>query len=462
MLVDTLRGILAGTIQTREHLQHVQNEDPLMMPVMDDILRARNQNGVEGFWSVFDAYSAILIDWKPFMVVAQKPAEIKPPQEEKKKEEASIQRKLMAAFGLQRDLLSSMVSTLAPGPSEAQIADGQKARKNFRAGRLMAQIQSETVHWLWQDHVPLGAITIVEGDPGLGKSLLTLDLAARVSRGAEMPDGTPGLQGGVILIHPEDEAGMTVKPRLERQKACMEQILSLCMVPDVEKAGRERPFALSDDIAILEQVIRELGARLLIIDPMMAVLKQHDIYRDNAVRGLLLPLQELVERTRIACVLVRHLNKGNGDKAIYRGGGSIAFTALARTLFSVQMDPYDREKRVLSCVKNNLGPMNSSLSFSIESIAEDTPPSLLWHGKCSYNANELYRLNDSPASNQGGNRQEILNILKEAYPNALKVEQIGEKLPDVSRNALKAMLTRMEEVRQIERVSRGLYKSIPA
>src|SRR5712691_6250135 len=82
-------------------------------------------------------------------------------------------------------------------------------------GILLSDIKSEQLHWLWEKRIPRGKLTILDGDPGLGKSLLTLDLAARITTGRPMPDGTPGVQGSVVLIAPEDGAADTIKPRVE-------------------------------------------------------------------------------------------------------------------------------------------------------------------------------------------------------------------------------------------------------
>src|SRR5207245_9472409 len=115
-------------------------------------------------------------------------------------------------------------------------------------GLLLSQVETRPVHWLWDKHLPLGKITLLDGDPGMGKSLLALDLAARVSSGLPMPDGTPGQQGGVILIAPEDDAADTLTPRLEAAGGDHSRVLLLTSVPGLEThkmALVDRPFSLS-------------------------------------------------------------------------------------------------------------------------------------------------------------------------------------------------------------------------
>src|SRR5207245_5550722 len=115
-------------------------------------------------------------------------------------------------------------------------------------GLLLSQVETQKVHWLWEKHIPLGKITLLDGDPGMGKALLALALAARVSSGRPMPDGTPGSQGGVILIAPEDDAADTLRPRLQAAGGDPSRVLLLTSVPGFEThkmALVDRPFSLS-------------------------------------------------------------------------------------------------------------------------------------------------------------------------------------------------------------------------
>src|SRR6266516_4648624 len=142
-------------------------------------------------------------------------------------------------------------------------------------GLFLSEIETQEVHWLWDKRLPLGKITLLDGDPGMGKSLLAINLAACVSTGQPMPDGTPGKQGGVILIAPEDGAADTLRPRLEAAGGDPSQVLLLNRVEGLDTKKRaviDRPFSLAHDLSLLEKAIKRTNALLVVLDPLMAVL----------------------------------------------------------------------------------------------------------------------------------------------------------------------------------------------
>jgi putative DNA primase/helicase len=240
-----------------------------------------------------------------------------------------------------------------------------------------------SVRWAWPEHFALGKLSLIEGDPGDGKSLLTLDLAARWSVGAPMPDGSPsGGPGAVILISAEDDASDTIVPRLSAAGADLRMIYLIThgQTPDL-------PFEFESGLSSVEELARDIGAIAILIDPLMAFLGDSvDSHSDHSVRRALQPLRGLAERSRSAVAAVRHLNKSAGGlKAIYRGGGSIAFTGAARTTFLVATDPDDREARLLACVKNNLARKPPTLRFTVETNAEGVP-FIAWRGSAELDA----------------------------------------------------------------------------
>ncbi len=178
--------------------------------------------------------------------------------------------------------------------------------------------------------IPLSKLTIIDGDPGLGKSVLTLDLAARVSRGVEMPDGAAGRQGGVVLLTAEDGIRDTVVPRLDAAGADRSRVLALDLVPDAE-GGQQLP-RLPLDAPYIDAAVRRMGALLVVVDPLTAYLSERiNSHRDQDCRRALWPLTKLAEETGAAVVVVRHLNKGNASNPLYRGGGSIGIIGAARS-----------------------------------------------------------------------------------------------------------------------------------
>ena len=154
-------------------------------------------------------------------------------------------------------------------------------------------VEVRRVAWLWEGRIPLGAITLLDGDPGLGKSLLTLDLAARITTGREMPDGTPGLRegAGVVLLSAEDDPGVTIAPRLRTAGADLarvEGVRGMTMRDPETGLSLPRSFLLPQDIPQLEEVIERVWARLVVIDPLMAYLDDRvNSWRDQDVRAAL-------------------------------------------------------------------------------------------------------------------------------------------------------------------------------
>lgn len=243
----------------------------------------------------------------------------------------------------------------------------------------IADVQRETVTWLWQDRIPIGKLTMVEGNPGLGKSWLTLAIAAAVSSGAALPGDFPRPPANVILMSAEDGLGDTIRPRLEDLGADLSRVIALKGMTD--DAGHEGVITLSD-LDVLEQVIIRDQPALVIVDPIIAYIAGKDTSRANEVRSILSPLAALAEKHGCALVAVRHLNKGNAQ-ALYRGQGSIDFIAAARAAFVVGENPDDATERVLCHLKHNLAPKTPSLAFTIEAGV------LRWRGHSDLTAEQI-------------------------------------------------------------------------
>ncbi|MBI5197931.1 MAG: AAA family ATPase [Nitrospirae bacterium] len=253
-------------------------------------------------------------------------------------------------------------------------------------------VRPEKVTWLWPGRVPLSKITLLDGDPGLGKSTVTLDLAARVSTSSYMPDGTPGVYGGVVLLTLEDGLGDTVRPRLEAAGADLSRIVALQGVPDRE--GRLRLPTL-DDTEAITSACRQVAARLVVIDPLMGYLSgRTDSHRDQDIRTALGPLAKMAEEVGVAVLVVRHLNKSGSGQSIYRGGGSIGIIGAARSALLIAKDPQDENRRVLAGIKNNLAPMPESLVFHIDGT--DGASRIVWGGASTHTADSLLAIPVSP------------------------------------------------------------------
>lgn len=255
----------------------------------------------------------------------------------------------------------------------------------------LSDVPPEQVRWLWHGRIPLGKLTILDGDPGTAKTTLALDLAARVSRGDVMPCQTgTDLDGprGVVLLTGEDGLGDTIRPRLDAAGADVERVVALQGVS--APVGPDRLPTLQD-VDALRDGIQAVDAALVIFDPIVAYLGGDvDSHRDASVRSALAGLSNLADETGVAVLAIRHLNKSESGKAMYRGGGSIGFSASARSVLLVGMDPGDpnRERRVLASVKCNLAAPQRSLAY--RSVMADTGHVCIeWLGYSPHTADDL-------------------------------------------------------------------------
>ena len=235
-----------------------------------------------------------------------------------------------------------------------------------------ASIAPEMVSWLWPGRIPLGKVTLLSGDPGLGKSFLALDIAARVSTGASWPDGAPGGEPGNIIIgSAEDGAADTIVPRLRALSADLGRVY---IIEGVKDSRGRRAVSLDADLLRIEIGVRHVQAQLVVVDPIGAFLGAADSHRDAEVRAILAPLADMAERLHVAILAIAHLNKSQQVSAIYRTGGSIGFVAAARAVHVLAADRQNRDRRVFAPLKNNLSRPAPALAFSIAG----EPPVVEW------------------------------------------------------------------------------------
>ena len=256
--------------------------------------------------------------------------------------------------------------------------------------RPFSDIEPQPLRWLWPGRIPLGKLTLLVGDPGLGKSLMTIDVAARVTRGASFPDGAACEPGAVIIASAEDDPADTIRPRLDAANAdgSRVHVLEGMRVTLPDNSTTERPFQLETGIDALEDALAHIrGVRLIVIDPISAYLGGADSNTNAEVRGLLSPLATLSARQGVAVLCVTHLRKSAGA-AVHRAIASIAFTAAARAVWAVAPDPSDVNRRLMLPVKQNLGPNIGGLAFRVET--QNGLPRLDWEaGAVTLNANDV-------------------------------------------------------------------------
>ncbi len=310
-------------------------------------------------------------------------------------------------------------------PPEITELEAARASEAPRARLVtLSDVTPSRVKWLWPGLIPLGKITILDGDPGLGKSTAMLDIAARVTTGRPMPDGSPGVEGSVILLSAEDDPSDTIRPRLEAARADLSRVhlLSAIQTPEGERLP-ELPLDLPCLKEAISQNVAPL-ASLVVIDPLMAFLGGDvNSHRDQDIRRALAPLKKLAEDTGAAIVIVRHLNKAIGGDPLYRGGGSIGIIGAARSGLLVAKDPEDETRRVLAMTKSNLAALMPALGFRI--VEHSGAIALDWLGKTTHTAASLLAApQDEEERSQLGEAKEFL--AQELSDGRVPADEIGK------------------------------------
>ena len=221
----------------------------------------------------------------------------------------------------------------------------------------MSDVEPTKVEWLWYPYIPYGKITIIQGDPGEGKTTLILNLAAMLSKGEKLPESEEKSDPiNIIYQTAEDGLSDTVKPRLIAAKADDERIT----VIDESKLE----LSLTDER--LEQAIIETKAKLVILDPLQAYIGANvDMHRANEIRPVMKHLAEVAQRQQCAVVLIGHLNKAMGMKSSYRGLGSIDIPASARSVLLVGRIKDNPTVRVMAQIKSSLAPEGEPIAFEL-------------------------------------------------------------------------------------------------
>ncbi len=310
-------------------------------------------------------------------------------------------------------------------------SDAMESKSGIRS-ICMADVKPRAVEWLWKGYIPLGCLTLAEGDPSVGKTTALISIAAAVTRGDVLPDGSVPTRGPVLLLSAEDAAEYTLSPRLIAAGA------DTAVVHLIQMQG-EGFVDLSHDIEQIEREIQKTGAVLLIIDPLNAYLGTSiDPHRDSSIRAVLGPLAALAERTGISIIGIRHWGKSVNEHAAKRGVGSVGYTAAARSVLSFAPDPDepDSGRRMLAVAKSNLGPLTpGSLVFRIEQYESSdrtwTTSRAVWEGRANHSADDLSRGSGSHEERSAlGDAMEFLN--EELAGGRVEVKEIMRRAKEAS------------------------------
>ena len=278
----------------------------------------------------------------------------------------------------------------------------------------MEQVEIEKIDWLLYPFIPFGKVTIVQGDPGEGKTTMVLQIIAKLTKGeAVLPSGSdePALEGKTMALEPvnviyqtaEDGLGDTIKPRLLSAGADCSRVM---VIDDNDQA-----LTMMD--ARLEEAIIKTKARLVVLDPIQGFLGAAvDMHRANEIRPLMKRIAVLAEKYHCAIILIGHMNKNSNGKSSYRGLGSIDFQAAARSVLIVGRIKDEPEIRVVCHVKSSLAPEGKSIAFRLD---KDT--GFKWIGEYDISADDLL---------SGENRGQKIRSAKEFLKEVLASGSVAQ------------------------------------
>jgi len=279
--------------------------------------------------------------------------------------------------------------------------------------QLASEVEVGQVRWLWESRLPLAKLTLLDGDPAVGKSTLAVEIAARLTTGRALPGDKENRHAiDVLLLAAEDDSADTLAPRLlaaGADRARVHIVASSC------------PIMFPDSAARLEQTILAERIGLVVVDPLAAFMRGTD------GRAALGPLVAIAQRTGAAVLILRHLTKGGRGPAVYRGAGGIGISAVARSGLMVARDPDDMSCLVLASYKINVGERPTSLRFKIVKT-ESGCGRIEWLGEANYLADDLLaaKRSDDGAS-AGSKARHLLLALLEQHGGKVSAEFAKEQ-----------------------------------
>ena len=296
-------------------------------------------------------------------------------------------------------------------------ANGNAGQDDYELVRLSG-VDPTPINWLWESYLAIGKLTLLGGDPDLGKTLISNDTAARLSTQRHWPNGAMPIRlQGTIFLCSEDAIADTVRPRCEAAGADLNHLHVFKMRT---KVGKRKTFNLHDDLDTLGAAIEGAGdIGLIVVDAITSYMGKIDSHRTTDVRGVLEPLAEFAEAHRVAIFGITHPPKAAQGNALRAFTGSFAFVAAPRMAFFVTSEP-DTDRRLLLPVKNNIGPKARGIGYRIitEIITNGIiAPRIMWSDEpVDLTADQAIAAANAAAKNPGA-RREAMEFLKELLAN---------------------------------------------
>lgn len=309
-------------------------------------------------------------------------------------------------------------SDLKKNTSKKKSASKTKAKEKTKLITIRASdVEPKEIEWLWPNRIPLGMLTVIAGRQGSGKSSLSIDIAARISGGLQWPDNSGNAPWGtVLLLTAEEDIDCVVRPRLDAAGADANNIIigqSLQVVTEGDETVIRSVF-LQDADAIRDCLENELhDCKAIIVDPIGSYIGDADSHRDNEVRKALTPLAQLAKDFNLAAIAVCHTRKSGGELKQYADDevmGSVAFTALARSVYHVQPDKHEKDLRYFVPGKINLVKPPPGIGFRVETH-QNKRGYVVWGEMTDLSADDIVRGADDM---QQGEKAELwlANLMK--------------------------------------------------
>jgi hypothetical protein len=330
----------------------------------------------------------------------------------------------------------------------------------------LAQARPQPVHWLWRNRLPLAGITLLDGDHGCGKSLLALQIAAHVSSGTRMPDGTPTIPGGVVIVTPHTDATTTQLQLLTALGADLSRIEILSYVPEPDEdasTSSHRPFSLPEDMGRLLEAIKRVDARLILLDPFISLLSHHNRWTDQRLSHLLANLNQRLIECNVACIITRNCHAKGGHARPSALERSEHFSTIAVSRLLLAPNPLHLDQPLLSHVLNRHVPLAlaPTCSLQIQPLPDHHDlPHITFHGYHSLRARDFIEYRSDTLHRRLLSQHLLRTIIEATDP--IHISTLYALFPHCSAFQIHRSLSDLLRTDQIERPARGFYAKIPA